>query len=100
MELLHGKWVRKKVYFKYVNDQFKKAQGKKLNSAQHTGMAREDDRFRGKLLLKRNKKFFYLRQDLKPGVSSKVKVLEWTNINKDTMPYEHLTFRRIDDILY
>jgi len=104
MELLNGKWVKKKVYYAHINGLFKKAQGKKLKSGQHTGMAREDDRAKGELLLKKNKhKFYYLRQDTYykdlsaiKGVSMKAIILKVTRPNREEMPFEHLTFKRID----
>ena len=56
-----------------------------------------DRRQRGELFISG---YGYLRQDLDKGVNSNVLALKVTNPDKINMPYEHLTYKRIDILLH
>lgn len=89
--------------------------GKEIKVPGMGGMARLDKVLKSDLVLLHNGKWIQLRQDMRlPNkyldgaqsqddlgnfVSSKAVVLQMTNPNKVEMPYEHLTYRRIDKIL-
>lgn len=73
--------------------------GKELKSIGHSGMTKIEHQQKESLLVRIDNTYQYLRQDVDKGVSMKAILLKATRPDKVNMPFEHLTYSRIDKIL-